>query len=167
MRNIRTDRQTKAELFKEHFIDHICIYSIHAATPLCPLVRVNWHLCDWCCRLLPYVGTWSEFCPNFRSCWYFLLDWLYMLRAVMWDCSEHSFQLYLAECNFYSGKRRVILLCGGPDGLISECVYEAVYFRFNTHQDFKSISGNEKMTIFSTGLVTTVELGDEKIELRK
>lgn len=58
-------------------------------------------------------------------------------------------------------------MCGGPDGLISECVYEAVYFRFNAHQDFKSISGKEKMTKFSTGLVTTVELGDEKIELRK
>jgi hypothetical protein len=40
-------------------------------------------------------------------------------------------------------------------------------FGFNIHQDFISISGNEKMTKLSTWLVTTLELGDEAIELRK
>ena len=33
---------------------------------------------------------------------------VHMLRAVMWDYSEHSFQLYLTECEFCSGKRRAV-----------------------------------------------------------
>lgn len=110
---MRTDRQTKASLFKEHFVYHTCIYSIHAATPLCLIVRVNWRLCDWCCRLLPYVGTWSEFCPNFRSCWYFLLDWLYICYGLLRETVLNTLFSFIWQNVTFTAERGGLFYCVG------------------------------------------------------
>jgi len=165
---MRTDGQTKASLFKEHFTDHACMCSIHAVTPLYLIVHVNWCLCDWNSRLLPYVGTWSEFCPNFRSCWHFHLEWLYIWYGLLCETILNTLFSFIWQSVSFAAEIEGLYNCVGVWMALYPSTFTKLYiFGFNTHQEFVSISGNEKMTKFSTWLVTIVELGDEAIELRK
>lgn len=165
---MQKDGQRKVSLFKEHITDHACICSIHAANPLCIIVRVNWHLYDREFRLLPYVGTWSEFCPKFRSCWHLHLEWLYISYGPLCENVLNTLYSFIWQSVTFAAESEGLCICVVVWMALYPSAFTKLYiFGFNTNQDFISISGNDKMTKFSTWLVTTVELGDEAIELRK
>jgi hypothetical protein len=92
---------------------------------------------------------------------------VHMLRPVMWDYSEHTFSFIWQSVTFAAEIEGLYNCVALRMALYPSAFTKLYIFGFNTRQEFISISGNEKMTKFSTWLVTIVELGDEAIELRK
>jgi hypothetical protein len=92
---MRTDWKRNASVGKEHFTDRACICSRHAETHLfliyvvlvcvSKLTSVRQGL-----ETANHVGTWSEFCENFRSCWHFHIELLYRCYGLLCEAGLNT-----------------------------------------------------------------------------